>query len=52
MAAPGFYDQPNADNIASDTAALASIDLQLNEVEEAWLHHQEELERCLVFGPT
>ena len=45
MATPGFYDQSNADNIAAESAALASIDLQLNEVEEAWLYHQEELEQ-------
>ena len=45
MAAPGFYDQSNADYIVKQSAALASIDMQLNEVEEAWLYHQEELEQ-------
>ena len=45
MATPGFYDQSNANNIAAQSAALASIDVLLNEVEEAWLHHQEELEK-------
>ncbi len=50
MAAPGFYDQSNADNIAAQSAALASIDVQLNEVEEAWLHHQEELEQVTQSG--
>ena len=45
MAAPGFYDQSNADYIVMQSAALASIDVQLNEVEEAWLYHQEELEQ-------
>ena len=50
MAAPGFYDQSNADNIATQSAALASINVQLNEVEEAWLHHQEELEQMTQSG--
>ena len=50
MAAPGFYHQSNADNIAAQSAALASIDAQLIEVEEAWLHHQEELEQLTQSG--
>ncbi|MDA0332455.1 MAG: ABC-F family ATP-binding cassette domain-containing protein [Proteobacteria bacterium] len=50
MAAPGFYHQSNADNIAAQSAALASIDAQLIEVEEAWLHHQEELEQFTQSG--
>ena len=50
MAEPGFYDQANADNIGAQSAALASIELQLNEVEEAWLHHQEELEQVTRSG--
>ena len=50
MASPGFYDQSNADNIAAQSAALASINVQLNEVGEAWLHHQEELEHMTQSG--
>ena len=50
MATPGFYDQSNANNIVAQSAALASIDAQLNEVEEAWLHHQEELEQTIQLG--
>ena len=50
MAAPGFYDQSNSDNIAAESAALANIAVQLNEVEEAWLHHQEELEQVTQSG--
>ena len=45
IATPGFYAQSNADNIAAQSAALACINMRLNEVEEAWLHHQEELEQ-------
>ena len=50
MAAPEFYDQSNVGNIAAQIAALASIDLQLTEVEEAWLRHQEELEQLTQSG--
>ena len=50
MATPGFYDQSNVDKIVAQSAVLASIDTQLNEVEEAWLHHQEELEQMIRLG--
>ena len=50
MATEGFYDQSNADNIAVQSAALASIDAQLSEFEEAWLRHQEELEQVTQSG--
>nr|ALS56261.1 putative glycosyl transferase family 1 protein [uncultured bacterium EIL4H10] len=50
MATPGFYDQSNADNIAAQSAALVSLDVQLNEVEAAWLQHQEELEQVTQSG--
>ena len=47
MAAPGFYDESNVDNIVAQSAALASIETQLNEIEEAWLGYQEELEQVI-----
>ena len=47
MAAPGFYDGSNVDNIVAQSATLASIETQLNEVEEAWLGYQEELEQVI-----
>ena len=50
MTTLGFYQQSSADNIAAQSAALASIDVQLNEIEEAWLYHQEELEKVTELG--
>ena len=45
MAAPGFYDQSNASDIAVQGAMVESIDFQLKWVEEVCLQHQEELEQ-------
>ncbi len=47
MADPGFYEESNRDNIVAHSAALANIEAKLNEVEEAWLGYQEELEQVI-----
>ena len=50
MAAPGFFDQSNASDIAVQGAAIESIEFQQKSVEEACLQYQEGLEQINRLG--